>query len=79
MLKICTELRERTNEVRVTFSNQSKIISKHLQESNHGIAKGRMRVLRALKTSWIVVRSSPPIEVARAIRRLAKDVLFDTM
>lgn len=51
MLKICTELRERTNEVRVTFSNQSKIISKHLQESNHGIAKGRMRVLRALKTS----------------------------
>ena len=45
MLKICnsTERRERANEVRVTFSYQYKIISKHLQESNHGIPKGRMK------------------------------------
>ena len=45
MLKNCnsTERRERANEVRVTFSYQYKIIYKHLQESNHEIAKGRMK------------------------------------
>ena len=45
MLKNCnsTERRERANEVRVTFSYQYKIISKHLQESNHEIAKGRIK------------------------------------
>ena len=45
MLKNCnsTERRERANEVRVTFSYQYKIIFKHLQESNHEIAKGRMK------------------------------------
>lgn len=75
MLKNCnsTERRERANEVRVTFSYQYKIISKHLQESNHEIAKGRIKELFDSAVSpessqnKLNSRSSPPIEVARAI------------
>lgn len=86
MLKNCnsTEWRERANEVRVTFSYQYKIIYKHLQESNHEIAKGRMKETfwqrcESWELSKQVGKSFITSDWSNSRDRLAKDVLLDTM